>query len=775
MSLSHLRSINLNSIRKSRILSYFCLLLHVNNYLRDKGDALMLDIQKTLKSIKRRFYDEIKKRSKLAVISATVLVLVLTLSIAFLYPVSPIHEGSRTGVYTPHEQLIIYGQDIFTANVSEINVISGEVPQYTLPISIDDVSNNEYLKNLGLSDEALDILSRNGFVVIFLDVGDKETLTDFAKYYQDLPEGFPRFVTADMMLHTYHALYASLLMYYEITYFIPWLNTSFKALLSNSIMCYMENQTNSAIVNEAMLRTIAYILVPLWLLDPNYTLPTNIPNKAVNLAEQELANIYAHDDFKISPILMHLEDYTQYIPRGYYTFSEPLKRYFRATMYLGRMFFPVYDSMNQTVADVSTVMAVLLTKLVLSTEFEFNGSTISVFSIYKRIYHITSFFVGFSDDLTFYDYINATSQVFGEQVSTSQLGDIEKIHTLQELLIERDHSKISTVGEPKKIAEIGLRFLGQRFILDSYIFQKLVYPEVPTRFMPTSLDVPAVFGSSRARQHLSDTINNTSGYKEKLDELSETIKNMSTSEWTKNLYNGWLYTINATLRDHYVGYPTFMQTEAWLDQKLVTFLGSWTELRHDTILYAKQSYTLRTSIPSVPGGYVEPIPLLWSRLRGLTIQTKMGLSKLGVLTQFYEEKLDSLSEELYFLLNASLKELKNEKLSETETMRIYSFGEWLESLMSGIEQVHQKTTIVADVHTDPNSNTVLEEGVGYIHLLIAVYPTPDGRLEFVLGPVFSYYEFTESISNRLTDESWAQILDTGAVQLPSWTSSYLVP
>ena len=37
------------------------------------------------------------------------------------------------------------------------------------------------------------------------------------------------------------------------------------------------------------------------------------------------------------------------------------------------------------------------------------------------------------------------------------------------------------------------------------------------------------------------------------------------------------------------GYPSFMRNEAWTDKSLNTSLGSWAELRHDTILYAKQS------------------------------------------------------------------------------------------------------------------------------------------------------------------------------------------
>ena len=38
---------------------------------------------------------------------------------------------------------------------------------------------------------------------------------------------------------------------------------------------------------------------------------------------------------------------------------------------------------------------------------------------------------------------------------------------------------------------------------------------------------------------------------------------------------------------------------------LTTQLASWTHLRHDTLLYVKQSYSARTACV-YPAGYVEP-------------------------------------------------------------------------------------------------------------------------------------------------------------------------
>jgi len=59
-----------------------------------------------------------------------------------------------------------------------------------------------------------------------------------------------------------------------------------------------------------------------------------------------------------------------------------------------------------------------------------------------------------------------------------------------------------------------------------------------------------------------------------------------------------------------------MRTRAWALKTLNTQLASWTQLRHDTILYAKQSYT-SFSACVYPTGFVEPRVEFWQRLRAM--------------------------------------------------------------------------------------------------------------------------------------------------------------
>jgi hypothetical protein len=82
-----------------------------------------------------------------------------------------------------------------------------------------------------------------------------------------------------------------------------------------------------------------------------------------------------------------------------------------------------------------------------------------------------------------------------------------------------------------------------------------------------------------------------------------------------------------------------------------------------------------------------------------------------------------------------------------------------------------KTTLVADVHTDLNTKRVLEQGVGPIEWMVVVNRGADGALSVSVGAVFSHYEFTHTLSDRLTNEGWREMLSKGAVPPPRWWSA----
>jgi len=732
-------------------------------------------------------------------------------------------------------------------------------PSYPLPLALKEIANRQDIDSkFQLGDRQKGLLQQNGFVVIPWH-GD-----DIVEPYNTMKQrNIPIFVTSDTLLHLYHIQFNEILKRIEEDEFFEQLVGMSKAMLERSIQDY-RSFTNSDL-KEAARRNVAYFAVGLKLLQTptegyneaklkqeieqwNREHPYDkkefkqvkkvdftIPGYVKSDAEEEIKNIEEHKDFKPSAIFnsdtncacelpcCYCEDYTQYIPRGHYTRSEALKRYFKAMMWYGRMAFLLKGGEGNEcqvlegplVAEKDARLATIQASLI-SAELpgvKVNDGTAQ--NIWDRIYSVTAFFVGTADDLTPYEYLGAIEKVFGTEFDTGLLADDEKLLALKAELAQLRNpeiyggSGICVVYPPitrEKLYDClaktkGMRFMGQRFIPDSYMFQNLVSPAVgmyagdgqpftmkmtaagPARAFPRGLDVMAVLGSERAYEILEEEGDTEyegkdTSYDKQLAELRKQFNEFDVADWNRNLYWAWLYALEPLLVDFGDGYPTFMQTEAWQDRSLQTALASWTELRHDTILYAKQSYTpTLKSAPMPPKpvvGYVEPAPEFYSRMLALTSMTRKGLSQLNALSDEESSRLEDLERILRRLIDISRDELENKELTEADYEFIRNFGKQLESIIAGVEAEGKETTIVADVHTDTNPpRQVLEEGVGYVDLILAAYKLPDGRILVGAGPVLSYYEFKHPMDDRLTDEKWQEMLEQGNTpDRPGWIASF---
>ena len=174
-----------------------------------------------------------------------------------------------------------------------------------------------------------------------------------------------------------------------------------------------------------------------------------------------------------------------------------------------------------------------------------------------------------------------------------------------------------------------------------------------------------------------------------------------------------------------------------------------------------------------PGvGYVEPVPEFYNRLLALTQMTNKGLSEFKVLDKAAKYRLDNLEKILTRLVDISTKELANQELTQQDYDFIKNFGSQLNGVISEVEDKAKKTTIIADVHTDSNSRQVLEEGIGYVNLIVVAYKLPDGRILVGAGPIMSYYEFKHPMNARLTDEKWRDLLRTNPPVKPEWTANF---
>jgi hypothetical protein len=355
--------------------------------------------------------------------------------------------------------------------------------------------------------------------------------------------------------------------------------------------------------------------------------------------------------------------------------------------------------------------------------------------------------------------------------------DDEKLDELQEVLKNLRPPKISSDVVLPEERVWGMRVFGQRYVPDSYIFQECVFSRVPTRYMPTCLDVMAVMGSEEAWER-EDMETHAPALENQLASLREEFDGYPDHVWNSTLYWSWLHTLRSlheSSSDERA--PAFMQTAAWSAKELNTQAASWTQLTHDTILYRKQSYTELGSVPQPSDVvYVEPVPELYSRLGDMVRATERGLQHLEMGTDRAFGKLDLLGDTLVILERVAVAELEGKAPKGSDVSSLRTFYRTLESLNDmGDDEEDTKTVLVSDVHTDPNSGTCLQEGVGYVRFMVVAVKTPDGVYASV-GAVFEHYEFTQPLSEgRLTDEEWTSMLENGTAPDPApWAQDFII-
>ena len=675
------------------------------------------------------------------------------------------------------------------------------LPQVPASQVAGDLSNITDRARFQFSPDAQKMLADNGFVVAAdywtnpsNNARQPITWNEFYQIYENNTYSeIPSFVTTDSILHNYHLYFDHLLKTVEQQHLAPDLKTLTAGMLQASQVQYDALQ-GTAWKNAAK-RNLAFFSVADQLLEPQ----AQVPAAVHDVVGQEIGLINQHSaTAAVSPVMSMgeppdelenlKEDYTQYIPRGHYDTSDDLRSYFRAMMWYGRLTFRAKN-------EDETKSAALIS-LALSEGGNYQN--------WQNIYEPTNFFVGKSDDITPDQYLALLAHVYGSSVSLQNLtGDDAKWSTFLTAAKGLNPPQINSIPifnatyQPDRNREImGMRFMGQRFTVDAYIFQNLIYRDVgensqgDDRMLPKGLDIPAALGSSVAYnllQQEGDT--GYQGYPDNMAKLKQYLGGLDTGTWTQNLYWSWLYTLLPVLQAPGAGYPSFMQTTAWTLKGLNSFLGSWTELKHDTILYSKQVYAEMGGDDHVPPdyrGYVEPDPVCYARLAALVNMTEQGLEQRGLLDSQDKGDLDKLSELSLSLLEISEKELQNIPLTDDENDLIKSYGGQLEhfwiDVASDLQQSPDSSNpypaaVVSDVATDPNG-TVLEEGTGYISEIYVAVPV-DGKLRIARGGIYSHYEFTEPQQNRLTDDQWRTMLQNNASgsgqmpALPDWTKQFM--
>ncbi|TAK95200.1 DUF3160 domain-containing protein [Patescibacteria group bacterium] len=630
------------------------------------------------------------------------------------------------------------------------------------------------------------------------------------------------FVTSDYLLHVYHRLLEKEFEYIEQREFYPRISKMSTALMDAAVAGASAATDNAK--KESYQRLAAYFAVPSALLDTasrsfqdeNFSdnqddakeaviaslekFKDKLPATSYDLAKQELELVMKGTDMTSSPIfgdlqlqalngMAYKEDYTQFTPRSHYAKNPILRTYFRSMMWYGRQNLLVKspeltrDAMNITL---------LVKQLNLMKDWE-------------DIYAPTAFFVGESDDLGIYEYqkiIEANPGVTPGEALVKKIQEESKEVGNPQIMSSAvvGESVASTSKSELQQQMKGFRFMGQRFTPDAFVFSTLTQGQetadsetgetLPS--MPTALMVMATMGNKTADPLVDQWVAaNAPDSKriiaKRMTSLKQYFQAVPESVWTQNIYWGWLHTLRALFQEDSskVGYPGFMQQSDWNTKNLQGALGSWTELKHDTLLYAKQSYAEmggggpdEAEIPPVPKGYVEPNIEFFDRLIPLAKMTHEGLKERGLLDSLFDGRSTYLLESLEHLRKIAIAELENKNISDEDFEWLRLAPGNLESVMAvlpGEDQTEDsaRSALIADVHTDVPDNQILYEANGIPnYIFVAVKDTNGTRL--TKGLTYSYFEFANPLGKRLTDQDWrgwVYGIEAGKMPAaPTWTT-----
>jgi hypothetical protein len=655
---------------------------------------------------------------------------------------------------------------------------------------------------LKLDGDELAHLASSGFVIT-----NRKRFPSFVEgwltvYKSDLP----LYVSADALLHVVHRSYDRMLQDLELSVLIPNLH-----LLLTSMRHHLAGPEGaSTLSRQARQDADVFLALALGLLEGRHAPPIAGADAAAiaSITDKAAAAQGAASETLFGST--RWVDFSQFKPRGHYALdlapSAPpdpgvpsLRRYFQAMTWLGRIDARIAGPDHNRVFQLhrrDLDLACALRALMQPPEM----------AAWKQLETTMDAFVGDRDAMAPADIdrllaeLGARSCADLDHIPDSKLlaailhGSYGKQRITGDILFSDDH------GGPTPMPR-SFSFTGQRYVIDSDVLSAVVHDRVPRRMMPSPLDVAfAVLQNDEAKSLLRSDLE-TYGYLPTLERERAHVDAGGDASWDASLYTLWLGAIRSLSASPGAGLDATMQTEAWRRRLLGTELASWAELRHDTILYVKQSYTFGFGC-SFPDAYVDPYPAFFDKLstyaaKGQALVAALDLGKAADLRSQMSAFFDQLAVVSRTLGHVAQEEMRGERPSSEElaffnqavaedppqtggcTAPVRRVGGWYVRLFYGGDDPLAFKPTIADVHTQPTDaagnmvGRVLHVGTGWPRTMVVDVDLGRGRTPFV-GVVSAYSEVVTDNFQRYTDDEWKQAIAADNHEDVGWMRDIVV-
>ena len=493
-----------------------------------------------------------------------------------------------------------------------------------------------------LNPPELAVFKTNGFVV-----SERLGSPSFGRTFYDLwHNDLPVFISTDALLQAWHRTYDAMLQEVEETYLFNSVGTLLDGMAAQ--VATADATAGPGVLHDSLRDADWFLAVARSLLagtnqPPAASVLGQNARVAATLADIHEEQLKPVDDFMG---FCRMVDFSQFKIRGHYTRSERLSRYFQCVMWLGRIDIPVaggpFERCSGDLRQASP--RELGTAIVFWHLLRQSGK----FQTWADMEKVITAFVGWTDSLNF-GQLNGL--LAGAGIRT--LADVPDVATLKRLQadlvrgelgvqnIRSDWFSQPLSGPERSGLPQAFTVFGQKFVPDSWAFSQTVFSSIlwaengvtnkVQRRVPGALDVAfATLGNDQVVPELVAQMKGTFAdtnrphalrfrdgkpYQHNLAATRAVMDSQTSESWGGNIYLSWLDTLRQlSSPTTTVNYPEAMRTRSWAMKTLNTQLASWTQLRHDTILYAKQPYS--SSLGCVyPTGYVEPRIEFWRQLQ----------------------------------------------------------------------------------------------------------------------------------------------------------------
>jgi hypothetical protein len=644
-----------------------------------------------------------------------------------------------------------------------------------------------------LNDAELAALAGNGFVI-----SDRQRYPGFVYGYSTIyADDLPVYVSVDSIMHAVHRSYDSILKTSEIERLVPELGALLDSMRTR-LAARTDGFSATAQKDADLFVAVAKALL-------TNSAATLVAGGDAGMAASLVAGANSAQgvkDLMLFGLLAHY-DFSQFKPRGHYVGMPALEQYFRAMIWLGRTEVPIID------VDENSSKAVFLRRQLDLAVALRRLMDPAALDRWRLIDSVVRAFVGEPDSMSppQVDQLMADLGVT-DLTGLAALPD----QTIAQQIVAGGYGKQSINSQVIMNGTSGTLplsaswlFLGQRYVVDSHVFSNVTFDRVPPsskavpRMLPNPLDVAyAALANDQAISLLRDDLT-THEYAPALEAMRTLVGQYDGTFWHANLYNEWLGALRALsptaeLSDAKSGLPAIARTEAWGRRVLNTQLASWAELRRDTILYAKQSYSSGITC-EFPDAYVDPYPAFFAALesfanKGATLSNTLvagstSETAAGVRTYFLHlADVSRILREMAEHQRIGTAHTAEHLAFINEIVKVQAIcggavGQgWYPRLFYGVNSTEFDPTI-ADVHTAPQDEqysdvgNVLHVATGFPRLMVVTIDTCAGPRAYA-GVAAAYHQKVTKGYQRLNDQDWAAELKKAPAEDVAWMKDLVV-